>query len=166
MTQQPPSRSRQDLQFAEEPYIEELRREAGTYLIEDPDALYYIEWSGADLYFVEKRDEKISAWGNDYLEIAGDFKISYQTPELIRGNYEVYLRADAYNSENAFVEVFIDGKRISGLVNLTTGGSSNNPFQNILLGTVEFSEYETHKVEIIPLIPGRFLWDALRFQPI
>jgi uncharacterized surface protein with fasciclin (FAS1) repeats len=166
MTQQPPSRTRQDLEFSEEPYINTLRKEAGTYLIEDPDALLFIEWSGADLYFVERRNENISAWGNDYLEISGDFEISYQTPEIIQGSYEVYLRAEAFNNENAYVEVFIDGKRISGLIDLSTGGSSNNPFQNILLGPVDFSQYESHKIEIKPLIPGRFLWDAVRFEPI
>lgn len=166
MTQQPPSRSRQDLQFSEEPYINTLRKEAGTYLIEDPDALFFIEWSGADLYFVERSNENISAWGNDYLELSGDFVISYQTPEIIQGSYEVYLRAEAYNNENAFVEVFIDGKRVGGLIDLTTGGTSNNPFQNILLGPVDLSQYESHKIEIKPLIPGRFLWDAVRFEPI
>jgi hypothetical protein len=166
MTQQSPSRSRQDFQFSEEPYINELRQEAGTYLIEDPDALYFIEWSGADLYFVEKRNEDISAWGNDYLEITGDFEISYQTPEIIQGTYEVYLRAEAFNADNALVVVFIDGKKISGLVDLTSGGTSNQPFQNILLGPVDFSQYESHKIEIKPLIPGRFLWDAVRFVPI
>ncbi len=166
MTQQPPSRSRQDFQFQEEPYIEELSSVAGTYLIEDPDALFFIEWSGADLYYVEKRNENISAWGNDYLEINGDFTITYQTPKIIRGSYEVYLRAEAFSRDNALVEVFIDGKKISGLIDLTTGGTSNQPFQNILLGLVDFSQYESHKVEIKLLIPGRFLWDALRFEPI
>jgi hypothetical protein len=33
------------------------------------------------------------------------------------------------------------------------------------LGTVDFKRYTTHKVEIRPLIPGRFLWDFIRFEP-
>ncbi len=165
MTQQSPSRARQDFQFFEEPYINELRKEPGYYLIEDPELLYHMEWSGADLYFVEM-DENSMAWGNDYLEITGDFEISYVIPKIVQGKYEFYLRADAFSSDNALVEVFIDGSKVGGLVDLSKGGNSNSPFQNILLGTVEFSKYETHKVEIKPVIPGRLLWDALRFQPI
>ena len=165
MTQQPPSRSRQDLQFQEDPYINELSREAGTYLIEDPDALLYIEWSPSDLYFVEE-SQNISAWGNDYLEINGDFRISYVIPELIPGNYEVYLRADAFDNDNAFVEVFIDGKKIGGLIDLSTGGSASSPFQRIELGEIDISRYSEHEVEIRPLIPGRFLWDYIRFEPV
>lgn len=165
MTQQSPSRSIQNFQFLEEPYIQELSRVAGTYLIEDPDALLFIEWSGADLYYIEKRNESISAWGNDYLEINGDFIISYITPKIIQGSYEVFLRAEAYNGKNALIEVFIDGKKASGLIDLTKGGTSNQSFQNILLGPIDFTLYESHKIEIKPLIPGRFLLDAVRFEP-
>jgi len=52
------------------------------------------------------------------------------------------------------------------LVDLSQGGSANSPFQKIELGTIDFIKYESHKVEVIPLIPGRFLWDYIRFEPI
>lgn len=166
LTQQIPSRAISNFEFWEEPYINTLRQEPGTYLIEDPEALYHIEWSGADLSFVELGDQESSAWGNDYLEITGDFEISYQIPKIIQGKYEVFIRAEAFNADNALVEVFIDGKKVSGLVDLSRGGSANSPFQTILLGTVDFSKYQSHKIEIKPLIPGRFLWDTVRFEPI
>jgi len=166
MTQQTPSRAIRNFEFWEEPYINALRQEPGTHLIEAPEALYHIEWSGADLSFVELGDQESSAWGNDYLEITGDFEISYQIPKIIQGKYEVYLRAESFSTDNAVVEVFIDGKKVSGIVDLSRGGSANSPFQTILLGTVDFSKYESHKVEIRPLIPGRFLWDVVRFEPI
>lgn len=166
MTPQTPSRAIKTFEFWEEPYITTLRREPGTYLIEDKELLNTIDWSDADLFFVELGDQNISAWGNDYLQITGDFKISYEVPKIIQGKYKVFLGAEAFNSQNALVEVFIDGKNVSGLVDLSTGGTSGYPFQKIELGTIDFKKYSTHKVEIRPLIPGRFLWDYIRFEPI
>jgi uncharacterized surface protein with fasciclin (FAS1) repeats len=165
MVQRTPSRAIRTFEFYEEPLLNEYRQEVGTFLIEDPEALFNIEWSGADLFFVELGGQQSSAWGADYLEINGDFTISYTIPRLIQGRYRVFLGAEAYNSQNALIEVFIDGKKIGSLVDLSTGGSSNNPFQRIELGTIDFTRYSTHKVEIRPLIPGRFLWDYIRFEP-
>ena len=76
------------------------------------------------------------------------------------------MGAERYNSTNALVEVYIDGKKVSNLVDLSQGGSGNYPFQKIELGTIDFKKYETHKVEVISLIPGRFLWDYIRFEPV
>lgn len=160
-----PSRAIVTYEYWEEPLITEFRRTTGSYLIEE-ESLSYIEWEGADLYFTERGDEQTSAWGNDYLEITGDFKISYVIPKIVQGKYKVFLGAERYNVANALVEVYIDGKKVSSLVDLSQGGTANNPFQRIELGTIDFKKYESHKVEVIPLIPGRFLWDYIRFEPI
>jgi hypothetical protein len=128
--------------------------------------LQFIEWENVDLFFTERGDEQTSAWGNDYLEMNGDFKISYVVPKIVQGKYKVFLGAERYNTANALVEVYIDGKKVSSLVDLSQGGTANNPFQKIELGTIDFKKYESHKVEVIPLIPGRFLWDYIRFEPI
>jgi uncharacterized surface protein with fasciclin (FAS1) repeats len=165
MRQRTPSRSNRTFEFYEEPLLNKYRQEIGTFKIEDPEALFHIKWSGADLFFVELGDQPSSAWGNDYLEINGDFIISYTIPRIIQGRYRVLMRAEAYNAQNALVEVFIDGKKIGGLVDLTTGGTANSPFQTKLLGTIDFKRYTTHKVEVRSLIPGRFLWDFIRFEP-
>lgn len=161
-----PSRAIVTFEYWEEPLITEFRRETGTHLIEEKESLVFIEWEGADLNFIEKGDEQTSAYGNDYFEITGDFKISYVVPKIVQGKYKVFLGAERYNSANALVEVYIDGKKVSSLVDLSQGGTANNPFQKIELGTIDFKKYETHKVEVIPLIPGRFLWDYIRFEPI
>jgi hypothetical protein len=63
------------------------------------------------------------------------------------------------------VEVTIDGKSLGGLIDLTTGGTPDNPFTQIELGTMNFLKYEEHTVEVRSLIPGRFLWDYIRFEP-
>jgi len=166
MTQQKPSRAIITREFYEEPVLNEYRRAPGTYLIEDVNSLYYIDWEGADLSFVEGGDNNNSAWGNDYLQIDGDFRISYEIPRIVQGKYTVFLGAEAFNSLNAVVEVYIDGKKVSGLIDLSRGGTPNSPFQRIELGTIDFKKYETHLIEIRPLIPGRFLWDYIRFEPL
>jgi uncharacterized surface protein with fasciclin (FAS1) repeats len=159
-----PSRAIVTFEFWEEPLLNEYRREPGTYLIEEKESLMLIEWEGVDLFFT-KRSENMSAWSNDYLEMDGDFRISYFIPKVVQGRYKVFLGAERFNSENALIEVYIDGKKVSSLIDLSTGGSANNPFQRIELGTVDFKRYDNHLVEIRPMIPGRFLWDYIRFEP-
>lgn len=165
LTQQEPSRAEVTFEFYEEPVLNEYRQKAGSYLIEDKESLDNIDWEGVDLFFTELGSQESSAWGADYLEMNGDFRISYQIPRIVQGKYKVFLGAQAFDSRNALVEVYIDGKKISSIVDLTTGGSANSPFIGKELGTIDFKKYETHKVEVIPLIPGRFLWDYIRFQP-
>ena len=165
MTQQKPSRAIRTLEFYEEPYLNGLRREPGTYLIEDNDPLYNISWSGVYLYFVDEGDVENGAWGSDYLQMNGDFVISYTIPKIVSGKYDVFLGAERFSSQNALIEVFIDGKKLGSIIDLTTGGSAANPFQRIELGTIDFKKYANHTVEIRSLIPGRFLCDYIRFEP-
>ncbi len=47
-----------------------------------------------------------------------------------------------------------------------TGGNSDAPFIQIELGSMNFLKYESHKIEIKSLIPGRFGWDYIRFEPL
>jgi len=166
LKQQNPSRAIQTFEFWEEPLINEFRLDPGTYLIEDPASLYWVTWSGTDLFFIETGDNTSSAWGGDYLYIEGDFSVSYTIPKLVQGNYTVFLGADAFNPQNALIEVYIDGKSMGGLVDLATGGSSAYPFTGIELGTISFITYEQHTIEIRSLIPGRFSWDYIRFEPL
>lgn len=166
MRRQRPSPTLRTFQFMEEPALNEYRQDGGNYLLEDEDLFYRLKWSGADLFFVSLGDDETNAWNNDFLEINGDFVISYKIPEIIQGNYDVLLRADAFSSENALVEVFIDGSKIGGLIDLSIGGSASNPFQSITLGEINIIRYSEHEIEIRPLIPGRFLWDFIRFEPV
>jgi uncharacterized surface protein with fasciclin (FAS1) repeats len=163
MTQQTPSRANIYFGFYEEPLFWKYRQKPGTYIIEDPNSLQYINWSEADLLFVNNGSET-SNLPKDYLQIEGDFLISYEIPKIVQGKYDVFIGADAFNVKNAVVEVFIDGKKISGLVDLSKGGTSNYPFSKIKVGSVDFDRYSKHIVEIRPLIPGRFLWDYVTFE--
>jgi len=118
------------------------------------------------LFFVKLSDQETNAWNDDYLEINGDFELSYTIPEIIQGNYDVILGADYFNDKNALIEVFIDGKKVGGVIDLTRGGSASNPFKGVKLGQIDIKRYSEHEVTIRPLIPGRFLWDYIRFEPI
>jgi uncharacterized surface protein with fasciclin (FAS1) repeats len=164
LQQQNPSRAIQTFEFYEESLLNEYRAEDGSYLIEDTSWLDEIKWSGTDLFFIEEGDES-TAWGDDYLFMDGDFVISYNTPKIVQGKYTAFLGVEAYNSANALVEVYIDGKNIGRLFDLATGGSSTYPFTGIELGTVNFARYDRHIIEIRSLIPGRFSWDYIRFEP-
>ncbi|MBN2697911.1 MAG: fasciclin domain-containing protein [Bacteroidales bacterium] len=160
-----PSRQIQTFQFLEEPLFRELGEEPGEYLIEDPSALQYITWTGPDLFYVKEASENHPAWSQDYLFLDGDFSISYLSPKIVQGTYTVLFGAEAYSSENALVEVFIDGKKFGGLVDLSTGGSPGNPFAQIELGDITFMEYTEHIIEVRSLIPGELNWDYIRFEP-
>ena len=160
-----PSRQIQTFRFTEEPLFAEYRKEPGEYLIEDPASLQRITWRGPDLIYVKESDEEFPAWDEDYISLTGDFLITYRVPKLVQGNYMVVLGAEKFNNLNALVEVTIDGKPLGGLVDLTSGGTADNPFPRTELGTMNFLKYEEHTIEVQSLIPGRFLWDYIRFEP-
>lgn len=165
MKQVQPSRQIQTFQFHEEALIRELSAEPGDYLIEEDAELQRITWSGADLFYVKSSDQNHPAWSQDYLFLDGDFRISFVTNKIVQGNYEVMLRADAFNGDNALVEIFIDGKKFGGLVDLSTGGSASYPFYQFELGTINFLKYDSHTIEVRSFIPGKFSWDYIRFEP-
>ncbi len=160
-----PSRQIQTFEFFEESLFSEYREEPGEYLIEDQEALEYITWEGADLIYVKEADEDYPTWSNDYISLNGDFRVTYQIPKIVQGNYTVFMRAENFSAQNALVEVYIDGKKLGSLVDLTSGGTANNPYSQIELGTINFLKYEEHTVEVRTLIPGRFNWDHIRFEP-
>jgi uncharacterized surface protein with fasciclin (FAS1) repeats len=163
--QRQPSQAEVTFSFNEEPYFRELRTVPGDYIIEDSSLLNFITWTGPDLSFIKSADIDHPAWGQDYLSIDGDFTLAYTIPKIVQGIYTVILRADAFNANNALVEVFFDGKKIGGLIDLSNLGTANWPYNNIELGTIDISTYENHVIEVKSLIPGRFCWDMIRFEP-
>ena len=151
-------------QFYEEPLFNEYRKEAGEYTIDQPEVLQTISYTGAELVFVLSGDTEHPAWGDDYLLIDGDFSISYKTPKVFQGTYKMHIRAHAYSEENALVEIYLDGKKLGRLIDLSTGGSESNPYADIEIGTVDFNNYESHIVTVKSLIPGRLEWDYVQFN--
>lgn len=168
MTPKTASVAEQYYQFNEEPLFDQYREEGGEFLIEDPSLLTTITWTGGEdqLLFIKSDDASNQAWNQDYIEMQGDFSISYTIPKVAQGSYTLSIRANAYNSENALVEVFFDGVKIGGLIDLTTGGTSSYPYYEFELGNVTLLNYEAHVITVKSLIPGYFDWDYVHFEPI
>jgi hypothetical protein len=166
LRQKSPVKAIRNYEFWEETLFSELRREAGSYQIKDPSLLSRIKWSGVDLFFVKTDDPDEQSWNKDYLFLRGDFRISYTMPKIVQGKYTVFLGAHSNSADNALVEIFIDGKKTGGLIDLTTGGTASNPYARKQIGTVDFMRFEDHTIEIVSLIPGTFIWDYIRFEPI
>ena len=164
MTQKQPSIASVSFHFREESLINGYYQQKGEFLIEE-NTLNRINWTGADLFYVAGEDETSNAYNYDYLQIVGDFSIRYKIPEIVQGKYRVYLRAESFNSTNAVVELFVDGKKVGGMIDLSLGSSPTTPFRNIEVGTIEFNRYIEHEVDIRTLIPGRLLWDYIQFYP-
>ncbi len=155
-------------EFYEEILFNQYREEGGEFIVEDPSLLTSLTWTGGNdqLLFVQTDDETNTAWNLNYLVMEGDFSISYTLPPIVQGNYELSIRAHAFSSDNALVEIFFDGVKIGGLVDLTTGGTAQAPYIEVELGTVSIVSYESHVVTVKSLIPGFFNWDVVRFEPI
>ncbi len=159
-------------QFREESLINQYREEVNEYLISEQNLLQNIWWSGVqDILFIKQDSDlpsdqrESNAWDQDYLYIQGDFEISYRTPRIVPGTYTVRLRAHERSSTNALVEVFLDGVKIGGLVDLTVANTNwERPFANRTLGDITFTSYEQHVVTVRTLIPGDFMWDAIIFD--
>jgi len=96
--------------------------------------------------------------------IEGDFSITYRLPKIVPGTYTLYLRAHAFDSQNALVEVFFDGVKIGGLQDLTSMGNNNFPYYDINLGTVNLLTYDNHEITVRSLIPGVFKFDVVYFR--
>jgi uncharacterized surface protein with fasciclin (FAS1) repeats len=160
--------SDQYFEFFEEPLFNQYREKAGEYLVEDPALLQTITWTGGEdqLLFIKTDDPSEQAWNKDYVKMQGDFSISYQLPKIAQGNYLLNIRAHTYNTRNALVEVFFDGVKIGGLIDLSTGGTSYSPYSEIELGTVSLLSYESHVITVKSLIPGYFVWDYVFLKVI
>jgi hypothetical protein len=171
MQQRQPSRAIQTFEI-KDGYFWTLWPEIGTYLIEDSTLLSNIKFSGADLsYVLMTADEAADAiWSDDYINIDGDFTVSFNTSKMVQGEYTVYFQADFYNDDNAVVEIYIDGKAIGGTVDLANdpdvSATADNPFGQKELGTINFVKYQSHTITVRSLIPGNFSWDYIRFEPL
>jgi len=162
-----PGKSTQTYQFrGEEPVLQEAFQQKGTFFFENDNNFAAISWSGVDeISYVASSAASEQAWNKDYLELEGDFVINYRLPKILSGTYDVRMRANRNRRNNATIQVFIDGKKVGGNINLTIGGSNNNPYGGgpFKIGTVEFSNTRAHTVTIKALIPGRLSWDLIQF---
>ena len=170
-----PSQADVNFSFWEESLLNDYRKIPGTYLIENHDLLNTVTWSDSKLTFVKSQDATERAWSQDYLQIEGDFTITYNVPKIIQGKYDVIIHvgadyADARNPNkiSAFplVELSIDGNKLGGIIDLTKGGSATDPYVYYKVGTIDFKNYAGHAIQVKSLIPGKFVWDFISFETI
>ena len=153
-------------QFMEEPLLVEYEKIPGKYPIDDPAEMQKLTWEDTDLTYTKSADASEAAWNGDYITVDGDFTLTYRFPPVVEGTYIAYINAKARSKYNAVIEVFIDGSKIGGIIDLTSGGTSSNPYLKVELGEINFERFEEHTIKIKPLIPGRLDWDYLRFEPV
>jgi len=157
-----PPRIERTFQFREEPAIDQAS-ETETFI--DPDKFVRINWSGTDyIIYVRQSGTSENAKNPDYIRIEGNFTIEYTMPKILPGRYALKFRAHAFNMENATVQVYLDGKRIGGNYDLTSGGDDTG-YKIITVGEVDFGKYSEHTIKIRALIPGIFIWDFVNFTP-
>lgn len=162
-----PPRSEVINQFHNEPLINAINNEAGETVFTDPGEFEVIDWTGTEALTYVNSDEDINGvWNNDYIILEGNFTMDYTIPKLLPGKYNLYLNAHALDDENASVNIAFDGVPIGGNIDLTSGGTGNNPYFNFLVGTVDLDAYVEHTISVSTLIPGVFQCDRFTFEPV
>jgi uncharacterized surface protein with fasciclin (FAS1) repeats len=162
-----PQRNTVAFQFYEEPEISKLRNVVGSTPIRKED-LKYIGLFGIDyLFYTQLATNATGVNNNDYLTLTGNFEFTYNTPRILGGEYEVSITAHRDNRYNAMLEIYVDGEKIGGIIDLTSGSTSGSGFPpDFVLGNVEFIKNERHNIKIVSLVPGRLLLDKIVFKPV
>jgi uncharacterized surface protein with fasciclin (FAS1) repeats len=158
-----PGRKTVTYQFYEEPVINALRNVEGEHTINDED-LEYISLIGSRSLLYVKSTTSISGNSNaDYVQVTGDINFSFKTPKILAGRYTLRLVLDRGNPRYANVQALVDDKKVGVVLDLK---ANTRTFGNFVLGTVEFSDYGTHIVNLKTVIPGTLLIDRIIFEPI
>ena len=156
-----PGRTTKTFQFYEENAINELKNVTGEHVL-DLESMELLHWEGIDYFTYVKSATSISATNNDYVEVKGNFTIEYTIPKVQPGKYEIRIKSESFDKENATIQVYLDGNRLGSSFDLTTGG---NPYRTFTVGNIEFLQYEAHLIKVTSLIPGKFTWDYVQFIP-
>ena len=162
-----PGRKTEVYQFYEEYQINELRQTEGTTVIRKED-LDVIELFGVDYLTFFKQSSNIPGVNNnDYISISGNFEFTYHTPQILAGPYEVSIVAHRNDRSNAVIQTYIDGQKIGGVLDLTSGSNNTGDFSpSFVLGTIEFGDYSGHEFKLRTVVPGRLLLDRIQFRPV
>lgn len=158
-----PGRKTVIYQFYEEPVINALRNIEGEHTIIDDD-LEYISLIGTKSLLYIKSPTGISGCSNaDYIQVSGDIDFSFKTPKILAGRYTIKLQLQRGYSYLASIQALVDDKKVGVVLDLK---ANSQAFSNFTLGTVEFSDYRSHTVNLRTVIPGRLLIDRITFEPI
>lgn len=154
-------------QFYNEPRINEIRNTPGETVFRDQEDFSYMEWIGIDEITYFKSEEGITGvWNNDYIVLEGSFGFRYEIPRVLPGRYNFYVAAHAFDDANASIQMLFDGDEIGAAIDLTSGGTSNNPYYNFFVATLELNAYDSHVIELFTLIPGTLTLDRFTLEPV
>lgn len=156
-----------DINFYNEPKIDELKTYKGTFLILEED-LKNISLVGRDYLLYTCSSSNINAVeNNDYITLSGDFEMTYTTQKVLAGLYKISIVADRDNNNNAMIQIYLDGEKVGGLVDLTKGSDYRSSFSPyFVLDNVQFKENGTHEIKIKTIRPGRLNLDRLILTPV
>lgn len=162
-----PGRKKEIFEFYEEYQINILRNTEGNTDIR-AEELNVIDLFGVDYLTYTKLGIAISGVSNrDYITVNGNFEFTYHMPKILAGLYEVSFMANRANNANAILQVYVDGKKQGSIIDLTSGSSNAAGFvPEFALGSIEFTDYSTHKIVIKTLVPGRMQLDRITFDPV
>ena len=150
-------------EFFEEPNINALRSTAGSYYILEDD-LDLISFVGTNYLIYTKSPTSISGCTNsDYIQVSGDVDFTFMTPKILAGRYTLKLVMQRGYSYLASLQAYVDDAKVGVVLDPTIDSATFNTFT---LGTVELSDFTTHKVKLSTVIAGRMLIDRIIFQPI
>ena len=149
-------------QFYEDPVIYAASQRPNTYEFDDPGEFEKISWQGVKQIKYVKLASASEFDNDDYIEIEGEFSITYEIPKVLPGTYMLQIKTNASYYNNAFIQVFLDDKRLGGNINLTSGLS----YYTYDINPIRVDNYEKHRLRIQTLIPGRFTWDCVVLEPI
>lgn len=166
--QKAPTPRSQYYEFTNEPIFDTYYKEDATYIIDDHSLLTKFTWTDDVDFYYYKGPEINQTWNDglpfrgDFVYLYGDFEVSYETPKIVQGQYSLRMDVICAYASNATVEVYVDGVKVGGLLDMTTE-SASQLFREKTIGDVRFLKYESHIITVKTIIPGEFYWDRLKF---
>mgnify|MGYP006275520111 FL=1 len=162
-----PSLVERRFQFYEEPMISQASENPNEYIFDDVDEFSVLTWSGVEeLTYVKASSGLAQIWNNDYIEVDGNFTITYEIPKILPGKYLFQIRTNEDDRENATIQIFLDGKKIGRNIDLSSNPIPWSSVWYFDVSQVNFQNYEGHTLTIKALIEGKLTWDGVRFMPI
>jgi len=121
----------------------------------------FIKWTGDYLqYYYRVNDWKVGDYINgDCLTMSGFWSIEVTVPRIMKGRYNIH----AFTRSGPDCLVYIDGQIQDHLYKMSDGGDNVIPR---FIGTVNWAESSTHKIELVNLTPGLVFYDRLEFTPV
>lgn len=156
-----------DINFYNEPIISDLMEYTGSFAIPSEDLKYFNLLGPEYLYYTRSSTTINGVQNKDYIRVGGEFEFTYETPSILAGTYQLALRAHRNSSSNAMVQVYIDGEKAGGMIDLTSGSESWSDFvPDFILDNVTFSDNRVHQIKIKTIKPGNLLLDRLILTPV